>query len=196
MPLTGDVMCKESMSELFNNASVGAFIGAFFAFLLVAATDLRRRYRYKKLLKFLVSSNLDLAHKKIESVRMNIDLIKEDNKVMGAPFMHFPTQSIKDYQFQVLDLLNANDKQGLDTLIYWMEAIDTLLDEATLVAGKLKILIKNNASTSERSLVGTEYVDVLEEAETNLGHLVTLAEFYVKGESHKILEFKHPVGDK
>ena len=183
------------MWDFLNNASVGAFIGAFAAFFLVVATDLRRRYRYKKLLTFLVSDNLDHARKKIKSVRTNIALIKEDNKVTGAPFMHFPTQSIKDYQFQVLDMLDANEKQGLDALIYWMEGIDGLLDEATDNAKKLKKLIKINASTLEKSSAGADFINSLEESETNLNHLIILAEYYVNGEPYKILEFSHPVGE-
>ena len=183
------------MWDFLNNASVGAFIGAFAAFFLVVATVLRRRYRYKKLLTFLVSDNLDHARKKLESVQMNIDLAKEDNKVTGAPFMHFPTQSIKDYQFQVLDMLDANEKQGLDALIFWMEGIDGLLDEATDKAEKLNKLIKNNASTFERSSAGTDFIDSLEEAKKNLNYLIILAEYYVNGEPYKILEFSHPVGE-
>lgn len=190
-----DVKCKKNMWDFLNNASIGAFVGALLAFFLVVITDLRRRYRYKNLLKFLVSDNLDHARNKIAAVQMNIALIKEDNKITGAPFIRFSTQSIKDYQFQVLDLLNANEKQGLDALIFWMEAIDNLLDEATINAEKLKNLIKNDASTPERSLAGTEYINSLEEGEKNLNYLIELAGYYVEGNPHKILEFRHPVGN-
>jgi hypothetical protein len=180
--------------DILNNASVGAFVGAFFAFILVAATDLRRRYRYRRLLTHLVSDNMDLARKKLESVQMNLALIQEDNKVTGSPFMHFPTQSIKDYQFQVLDILDANHKQGLDALVYWMEAIDGLLDEATQSANKLKQCIKRNSSNAERTEAATSYIDVLGESETNLNILIQLTGHYVNGEPHKILEFYHEIG--
>jgi len=74
-----------------------------------------------------------------------------------------------------------------------MEGIDSLLDETIQHAEELKSLIKRDAPTSERTRVAADYIDSLEEAEKNLHYLVTLAEYYVKGESYKILEFTHPV---
>lgn len=184
----------EAMWDFLNNASVGAFVGAFSAFLLVVATDLRRRYRYRTLLKYLISDNQDHAQKKLEAVRMNLALIREDNRVTPAPFMLFPTKSIKDYQFQVLDILNSNQKQALDALVYWMEAIDGLLSEATQNASELKRLVKENAATSERARVAGEYIDCLEEAEKNLGYFIKLSGYYVQGEPRKVVEFYHPIG--
>lgn len=183
------------MWDFLNNSSIGAFIGAFAAFFLVVITDWRRRRRYKKLLTFLVSDNLDHARHKIEAVRMSLSLIKEDGRVTDAPFMCFPTQSIKDYQFQVLDMLNANEKQGLDALVFWMESIDSLLGEATKNAGLVISLIKNKIEGSEELKAIDNYVIALEEAEINLSNFIKLAGYYVKGESYKIIEFSHPVGD-
>ena len=182
------------MWEFLNNASIGAFAGAFLAFLLVVLTDWRRRCRIKNLLKYLVSDNLDHARQKNESVKTNIALIKEYNKITGAPFMQFQTQSIRDYQHQVLDLLNANEKQGLDALIYWMEGINGLLDEVAINAQQLKQLTKNNASNSEKSSAAKEYIDALEDTETNLNYFIELAGYYARGKPHKILEFKYPIG--
>jgi hypothetical protein len=182
------------MWDFLNNASIGAFVGAFTAFFLVVATDLRRRYRMRALLTHLVSDNLDLARRKLEAVQMNIALIKEDGRITGSPFMKFPIQSIKDYQFQVLDILNANNKQGLDGLVYWMQAIDELLLEATEYAKEIKKYIKNKDTDSEKIAIA-DYIDVMEESEKNLVYLIQLAEFYVKGEPHKILEFYHEVGE-
>ena len=183
------------MWELLNNASLGAFVGAFAAFVLVMFTDWRRRRRIKKLLKFLVSDNLDHARQKLEAVKTNIALLKEDNKITDGPFMQFQTHSIKDYQYQVLDLLDTNEKQGLDALIYWMEGINGLLDEVASNVQNLKQLIKNNASNPEKSEAAREYVDSLGETETNLNHFVELAGYYVEGKPHKILEFKYPIGN-
>lgn len=182
------------MWEFLNNATIGAFVGAFSAFVLVMFTDWRRRHRIKTLLKFLVSDNLDHARPKLQAVKTNISLLKEDNKISGGPFMQFQTQSIKDYQHQVLDLLNANEKQGLDAIIYWMEGINGLLGEVDSNAQKLKQLIKDDASNSERSVAAREYIDSLEDTETNLNHFIELAGYYVEGQPHKILEFRYPIG--
>ena len=179
--------------EFLDNASLGAFVGAFSAFFLVVLTDWRRRRRIKTLLRHLVSDNLDHARYKVEAVRTNIALIKEDNKITGGPFMQFQTQSIKDYQHQVLDLLNANEKQALDALIYWMEGINGILNEVASNAQRLKQLIKNNASNSEKGVAADEYINSLEETETNLHHFIKLAGYYADGTPHKILEFKYPI---
>ena len=74
-----------------------------------------------------------------------------------------------------------------------MKAIDELLGEATQNANELKKRIKRNASNEEKSEAVAEYIDTLEEGETNLNILIQLSEFYVRGEPHKILEFYHEV---
>ena len=107
------------MLEFLNNGSVTAFVGAFAAFVLVMATDLRRRYRTRGLLRLLVSDNLDHARNKLEAVKMNRALFIEDRRITDAPIMRFPTQLIRDTQTQVLDLLSANEMQSTNVLLYW-----------------------------------------------------------------------------
>lgn len=179
--------------EFFSNPTVSAFFGALFAFLLVTATDWRRRRRTKRLLTYLVSDNIDHARAKIESVRTNLALIKEDNKITGAPFIHFPTESIKQYQHDILDILNANEKQALDALVFWMEAIDELISSATEKANQIKSLIRHDASNEEKALLVNEFIDSLEEAEENLKNFIELAGHYKNGAPHKVLEFQHPI---
>lgn len=181
--------------EIFSNPTVSAFFGALFAFLLVAATDWRRRRRTKRLLTYLVSDNIDHARAKIEAVRTDIALIKEDNKITGAQCIRFPTESIKQCQHDVLDMLNANEKQALDALVFWMEAIDELISNAITIANKVVSLIRLDASNAEKMPLLEEYLDLLEEAERNLNHFIELAGHYKNGEPHKILEFQHPIGN-
>ena len=182
------------MWKILENPSVAAFLGAFSAFLLVALTDWRRRRRIKQLLTFLVSDNLDLARRKTETVQTNIDLVRQDNKITCAEIMRFPTQSIKDYQFQILDMLSANQKQGLEALVYWMEAIDRLLESATKEAGEVVDLAKINGPDDVRASKAKSYLSTLEEAKKNLGYLIELSEYYVSGKPEKIIEFMHPIG--
>lgn len=195
-PVICNVMCIDEIMEFFSNPTVSAFFGALFAFLLVTATDWRRRRRTKRLLTYLVSDNIDHARAKLESVRTNIALLKEDNKITGAPFIRFPTESIKQYQHDILDMLNANEKQALDALVFWMEAIDDLIRNATAKANEVKTLIRHNASIEEKTLLVNEFVDSLEEAESNLNHFIELAGHYKNGEAYKILEFQHPIGNE
>jgi hypothetical protein len=128
------------MFEFLNNASVAAFIGAFAAFILVVLTDIRRRYRDRTLLRCLISNNLDIARKKLASIKMNRSILIEDNKITDAPFMPFSTQSIRDYQVRALDVLGTEEKQSLDAIMYWMESIDGLIASATSIAIQLILL--------------------------------------------------------
>ena len=125
---------------------------------------------------------------------MNRALLQEDNKIMDAPFMRFPVQSIRATQHEVLDLLSANEKQAIDALLYWMEAVDDLITTGTRSASMLKQAIKLNASLENRTSVADEYIEAMAEAEKNLGLLIKLCESYVSGRPHEIIEFTHPVG--
>lgn len=182
--------------DFLNNSSIAAFVGAFSAFFLVVLTDWRRKKRYATLLKNLISDNRDHARFKIETVRGNIAMLREDNEVTGAPIMQFPTKAIRDYQFQVLDTLGANHKQALDALIYWMEAIDELLSEARATAYRLKEAIDSKAGNEKKARISQEYLSQMADAEKNLDHLIKLLGYYVADEPHKIIEFQHPVDGK
>lgn len=182
------------MIEYLDNSSVSAFLGALFAFLLVIANESRKRNRSKRTIVDLVDDLNELAHRKIESVRTNIALIREDNKFTTAPFMQFPLSPIKHLQLEVLDLLNANEKAGLDAILYWAESIDGLLNSVTKNSIKLYELAKENAPTAQRAQIGVEMIIELQEAENNLKHFFTFCEHYTTGKPHKILEFQHPVG--
>lgn len=181
--------------DIFSNPTVSAFFGALFAFLLVAATDWRRRRRTKSLLTYLVSDNIDLARSKLEAAKTNIALLQEDGEITAAPFMRFSTQSIKEYQHEILGMLNANEKQGLEVLIFRMEAIDGLTDKATTKAKEIIDCKGRNGIDEEISLLCDEYRDSLEMLEKNLNQFIKLATHYKKNESYKILEFQHPISN-
>jgi predicted RNA-binding protein with PUA-like domain len=183
------------MDDLFNNATVAAFFGAFAAFLLVAATDLRRRYMIRSLLNRQIKDAIELSNAKIETVRMNMALVREDNRITVAPIMLFPLKPIEDYRLQVLDLLSSAQAQALDVLAYWMKAIDGLLGEAIAVAGRVKVLSQANAPDAESRALAEEYLDLMGEAEKNMLYLVKMLEHYVAKRPENILGFKHPVGE-
>lgn len=182
------------MDDLFNNATVAAFFGSFAAFLLVAATDLRRRYLIRSLLTRQIKDAVELANAKLETVRLNMALVREDNRITAAPIMPFPLKPIEDYRLQVLDLLSSAQAQALDALSYWMKAIDGLLAEAGAVAIRVKALSRANAPDAERRALAEEYLDLMGEAEKNMLYLVEMLGHYVAERPEKILGFKHPVG--
>ena len=194
------------MMNFLNNASIasliGGIIGAVGAFLVVMITDRFRGEKDKESLRILVDNNRNHAKKKIRTVQMNLAMLTKEHRVTGATIMRFPTRLINEYQFKVLNLMEDNEAQALDALVYWMESIDDLLDEATDHAKELKSLSKQerfgllaepNVAEPKKTLANDECIECFEDAERNLNHLVELAGYYVNGEFNKILGFAHPI---
>ena len=184
---------RNSLFQTLDNATVAAFAGAFAAFVLVAATDWRRRRRSKRQPSFLISDNADLARAKHRTVQNSIDMMREDNKFAPAPIMPFPVAAIKTKHVEVIDLLDSNENQGLGALIYWMEAIDSLLAEILSTAKHLQQAIELDADTPTRARIGKRILSDLDDAARNLGFLIQMCDWYVAGTPHKILEMQHPI---
>lgn len=185
-------MCISFLKAL-DNATVAAFVGAFAAFVLVVANDWRRRRRSKRQLKFLVSDNADLARMKHRTVQNSIEMMREDNRFSPAPIMPFSVGAIKAKHFEVIDLLDSNENQGLGALIYWMEAIDSLLAEILSTAKHLQQAVELDADTPTRSRIGKRILSDLDDAARNLGFLIQMCDWYVSGTPHRILEMQHPI---
>jgi|CXWL01.1.fsa_nt_gi hypothetical protein len=145
-------MCK--IWEFLDNGSVAAFLGAFFAFLLVVATDFIRRRNKRARLRLLIRDNGEHATRKLETARTACDLLK-DNNFIPSPVMKFPTETVRYLRLEVIDLLSSNENRCIDALLYWMEAIDGLFDEAYQESKILVSLAKNGASNGERTSSAT-----------------------------------------
>jgi hypothetical protein len=128
--------------------------------------------------------------RKIETAKTNIAMIRE-GQFTDAPVMKFPVMDLRDLQKECLDLLSADEINGLDALIYWLDAIDGLFDEAKSVAVSLKKLALINAPTSERAPIGKQLIDVFGDAEKNLRVLLELLDFYLAGNPRGILDFQY-----
>lgn len=177
---------------VLNNATVGAFAGAFAAFMLVIGNDYRRRMRSKSQIRYLVSDNLDLARAKLQTVADVIDMIRNENRLSAAPIMSFPTAAIKAKQLEVIDLLNANQNQGLSALLYWMESIDGLLGEHLSMAKQLEDMPREGPESQRRQGLATKILSNLGDAQKNLEHLINMCEWYISGEIFKIFETQIP----
>ena len=183
-------MYLDSVVRFLDNNSVGAAIGAFLAFFLVAATDWRRHRAKKKLIPIRLRIIRDIAVRKIETAKNNVAMIHE-GRFTDAPVMKFPVADLQGLQKECLDLLSADEINALDALIYWLEAIDGVFDEARSIAVSLKKLALINAPTGERAPIGEQLVDTFGDAEKNLGMLLELLDFYLAGNSRGILEFQY-----
>ncbi|WP_415905396.1 hypothetical protein ACMXYW_04665 [Neptuniibacter sp. QD48_55] len=178
------------MFDVFDNASVSAFIGAFSAFLLVVITDRRRLYRRRSILKNVISDNGELARFKLDSVERNLKLVAQ-GQISDAPIMAFPTSAVQGLQFEVVDVLDANQNQGVSVLLYWMSSIDAQIKTAEEKAAKVKTLQLREPESKEKLILFQEYREILEESAKNLEHLNILIQHYVSGRPEKIQEFSH-----
>ena len=178
------------MNEFFTNASVSAFIGAFSAFVLVIITDRRRLYRKRSVLRNVISDNGDHARFKLDSVQRNMEFV-QNGRIISAPIMKFPTETIRTLQLEVIDILNANQNQAISALLYWMTAIDEQLDHAVRKAEAVITLERRDPEDPEKQHLYAEYKDILEESTKNLNSLIELVGYYVSGHPEKVQEFTH-----
>ena len=180
------------MREWLNNASVSAFIGAFVAFILVIFTDARRRRRKLSQLRILVGDNREHALRKLETVKTNADMLRE-NRFVPAPIMRFPVDSIRQLRPEVIDLIKSDENRSIDALLYWMEAIDGLLDEAYAESRELIRLVQSNGSNQERVRRGEKMLQLYSEAEKNLGYLAAMLGHFCSRKFTAILDMRHEI---
>lgn len=181
--------------DYLGNASVSAFVGAFAAFVLVVANDWRRRRRKKKLLTFLVDDARTLARDKRQSVESRIELTQE-NKFSDAPMMKFQSAALSNHHHEVMDMLDANENQGLSAIIYWMESIDGLIEEARRSARLLRHLEETGAPDKQKMAEIARILSYYMDVKDNLTIFSKLCGYYISGQSHKIRELFHTVSDE
>jgi hypothetical protein len=180
-----------SVLEFLNNAAVAVFV-ALLAFILVVANDWRQRRRKKHLLTRLVDQNADLARRNLDAVQQFINALK-NNVGFDPNVMRFQTAALTSHHHEVMDMMSENGNQALNGLLFWMEGINSMLDDAQQIGVTSRQLSEINASTEQRSSAANRLYQQLRMVELNLGHFIQLCEYYVDGEPHRILEFRRPV---
>ena len=179
--------------ETLDKPSVAAFVGAFSAFILVMATDWIRRRSRKRQLRFMVDANRDLARRKIETVKNCLD-IHGQGAMTDAPIMPFTVQPIEKLQHDIVDLLDSNQYQAISGLLYWMRAIDELLDECRSTAVKVRDMSEQQAEKTSLMALWNRLEVRYQDALRNLDLFVQLSGYYVDGKSHLMLEHRKPMG--
>lgn len=163
------------LKDFFNNQSVGAFVGAFSAFILVVINDRRRDGKKVKNLAAEIEMCLAHAQGKLESVRGNRKLMREQNRVMAAPILQFNTVLIRQLTAEVLSHLTLPQRRAIDGLCYTMEATDEILEGAYQMARVFSGPLgqQERIITAERLVV--EYGDAI----VNLKRLMEMCEHYI-----------------
>ena len=161
--------------NFFNNQSIGAFLGAFAAFGLVILNDRRREFRKVRNVCAEIEANLAKAKAKLETVRRNRTLMKEENQVMPAPILKFNTTFIRQLSAEVLDRLTLDQRLAIEALCYTMEEIDGVLESAY---GHAKNLT-SSLGQAERIFTAERLLGDYDDGIVNLKRLIEMSENYV-----------------
>lgn len=165
----------KSVGEFLNNQSVGAAIGAFAAFLLVAFTDWRRERRKVKTLRAEVESNRADALAKLETARRMRALLREHNKVEPAPVLRFNTALTRQLAAEVRHRLSDDQRRAIEGLCYTMEAIDELLNDVRSVAQRFTGPMGQAERMSAANYLQLTWADIV----SNLKRLIEMSDHYL-----------------
>jgi len=194
-------MCIE---QFFNNASIGSFLGAFFAFFLVVVTDWRRNKRKKKLILKQIQLNRIIVKNKIETINNHKNTITQKGQLYPGKLLPFQTEEIKTLSLAVIDQFKPEEKLALDAISHHMRSTDELLDEVNNMINEfinLNIKIKkeyvgeNSKEKTENLMkINIEMENLIatiktryEESIINLKNLDKSTNHYLNGNFDKIL---------
>jgi hypothetical protein len=173
----------KSVADFFNNQSVGAFLGAFAAFLLVVVNDWRRERRKIKTLRAEIEVNRADAQAKLETARRMRDLMREQNRVMPAPVLRFNTAFTRQLAAEVLHHLALDQRRSIEGLCYTMEAIDGLLEESLSVSRKFTGPLGQADRMSSAEHLLANWSDTI----ANLKRLIEMCDQYLAGRYSEIV---------
>lgn len=111
--------------DAFNNASIGALIGAAAAFLLVVATDRRRNRRTaKRVLPAMLRRVQVLVDNRIEGAVKARDSVNQQDRPMFNTGLTFPSERIDRYADEVNDRLSDAQAFALSNITFYMREAD------------------------------------------------------------------------
>lgn len=180
-----------TITEFFNNQSVGAFLGAFAAFLLVAATDWRRERRKVKTLRAEVEVSLGDAQAKLETARRMRAMLRNENQITPAPVLRFNTAYARQLSGEVLHLLSRDQRRAVEALCYTMEAIDGLFSEATESANG----IRGTTDNAQRIRMAADLLATWGDIVANLNRLMEMCQTYLDGRFTDLVEKQYKPAD-
>lgn len=180
-----------TIAEFFNNQSIGAFLGAFAAFLLVAANDWRRERRKLKTLRAEMEVLLGDAEAKLDTARRMRSMLRDENRLTTAPVLRFNTSFTRQLSGEVLHLLTRDQRRAVEALCYTMEAIDCLFTEANEAAKAIYAM----EDVPERIKLATTLLDTWKDIVSNLKRLMDMFETYLAGRFTDLLERQYNAAD-
>lgn len=174
------------IERIFNNQSVGAFLGAFAAFFLVVLNDWRRERRKVRTLKAEFEVCRAHAHSKLETIRASLKLAREHNGVSPAPVMPFNTTIVRQLTAETIDQLSQEQRRAIDGLCYRMEATDGLLEKSYQIAIRLSGLLGQADRMAEAERLIIDFKDAI----VNLKVLDFMLTQYINGSYGAVVHSK------
>lgn len=175
------------LEKFFNNQSVGAFLGAFAAFVLVVANDWRRERRKLKTLRAEFDVCLGHCTSKLETVRQALLLAREHNGVSPAPVMPFNTAIIRQLTAEAVDRLTIDQRRAIDGLCYRMEATDGVLHQIYQAA----LLLSGALGQAQRVEAARRLLIDMQDAIVNLRILNLMLSNYLSGKFAEVVSSKY-----
>ncbi len=178
------------IADFFSNASVAAFWGAFFAFLLVVINDWRRRLGKKRTLRDLIIDSQSLAKDLIHTHEQKKEATNQ-GKFYGGPTMTFQVDDIQGVKGSILGMIPPIELRAVNAICYLMSAINYLINKSNAYVERIQedspVLDKETRESliiDMSRLIVVYYKDILD----NLRRLIDVLELYNSGEFHQILD--------
>src|SRR3989442_4988637 len=156
------------IERVLNNQAVGAFLGAFTAYVLFVMNDRRRARRKVRSIRAEVEMNMALAKSKLEGVRGKRDELTKENRLNTSPLLKFNTALIRQFCDEAVDRLGSDQRRAIEAVCYAMEATDDVLFDANQLATALG----NSKGNGERPFAVERLRNSYEDAIANLGRLI------------------------
>jgi hypothetical protein len=178
--------CTSILERILNNQSVGAFLGAFSAFLLVMLNDWRRERKKVRTIKAEFQVCLSHSTVKLETVRDKLNLARNHNSVSPAPVMPFNAAIVRQLTAESIDRLSLQQRRAIDGLCYRMEAIDGVLLEIYQISQRLSGALGQD----ERVMFADRLIIDCKDAIVNLKILNFMLTKYIEGDYGAVVESK------
>jgi hypothetical protein len=184
IPLVRMETTASMLERILNNQSVGAFLGAFAAFLLVMLNDWRRERKKVRTIKAEFQVCLSHSNAKLKTVRSSLNLARHENGVSPAPVMPFNVAIVRQLTAEAIDRLSLEQRRAIDGLCYRMEATDGILLETYQISQRLSGALEQ----AERMMLAGRLIINFKDAIVNLRVLNFMLTKYIDGEYNAVVD--------
>jgi hypothetical protein len=164
------------------NQSVGAFLGAFTAYVLFVLNDCRRDRRKAKSINAEVAMNVELAKSKLETVRRKRSQLRDENSLNIVPLLGFNTTLIRQFCAEAHDQFRPDHRRAIEAVCYAMEATDESIRDAHALEARL-----GDGEEQNRNRLVERLMNDYDDAVANLRRVIEVGEDFIARRYSRIL---------